>query len=89
MLAALCDGRPSELEAAKKLTMYQAFEIIRAKRDEKGNVVVSPKSSPVNPKERFYRKWRRRYCPEWRIDELWIEQLKRDEERCQQIQQAQ
>jgi len=80
MLAVLCDGKPSEIESAKRLTYYQASEVIQAKRGEDGKVIISKKCNTLTDENRFYRMWRKRKCPEWRIKELWQEYLKRVKE---------
>jgi hypothetical protein len=48
-------------------------KILFAERDEKGNVVVRPKTTPGSDEEIFMRTGVRRLVPRWRAKELWNE----------------
>jgi hypothetical protein len=62
---------------AGKLTLYQVNKVIFAERDDKGNVVVRPKSATSSDEEVFMRTGVRRLVPRWRARELWQEACRR------------
>jgi hypothetical protein len=77
LLASLC-GEPwcyTPAEAGR-LTYYQIGRILYAEHDDKGQLIIRPKTEALSSAERFTRAWLKRGLPRWRIAELWQDHLR-------------
>jgi hypothetical protein len=81
LLATLC-GEPwcYTPQQAVKLTYYQVKRILFHPRDDRGIVVGSPKLHPVDRKELFARYWLRIGVPGWRVEEMWMDAERRQQQ---------